>query len=259
MDFLFTTSADGTRLRLGRLGAGSRDMLIVHGLAEHADRYNHVAQFFADHDYRVTIVELRGHGHSGGRRGHVNRWADYRADLKAAAAMCKPDYVLMAHSMGGLVTMDSLIDGLAPTKVLLSNPLLGVKVRAPRIKIAAAGMLSKLWPTLSLANELDSKGLSRDQAVVDAYNADPLVYSTLTPRWYTEMRAALDRVRAATFTTKIALFCSDTDPITNAATAKEVVSRAGGPVTEYPGMLHEILNEIGKEQVMADMLAFLKA
>jgi alpha-beta hydrolase superfamily lysophospholipase len=259
MDFLFTTSADGTRLRLGRVGAGSQDLLIVHGLAEHAERYSHVAKFFADQDYRVTIVELRGHGHSGGSRGHVFSWGDYRADLQAAAKMCKPDYQLLAHSMGGLVTMDSLREGLSPSKVVLSNPLLGVKVRAPRIKVAAAGLLSKVWPTLSLSNELDSKGLSRDQAIVDAYNNDPLVYNTLTPRWYTEMRAALERVRSATYTAKIGLFCSETDPITNATSAKELVVRAGGQVTEYPGMLHEILNEIGKEQVMADMLAFLKA
>ena len=268
MDFTFCTAPDGTRLRVahqapspGANGPGTgRELLIVHGLAEHAGRYRHVIQAAADQGWSVRVVELRGHGHSGGRRGFVSRWSDYTGDVRAAAALCPAPPAILAHSMGGLVVMEALRDGSLPAstpRVALSNPLLGVKVRAPRIKIAAAGLLSRLWPTLDLSNELDAAGLSRDKAVIDDYLKDELVYNTLTPRWYTEMRAALERVRAASFTTPLHLFFSDTDPITDGPAAKILVERNGGSATHYPGMLHEIMNEIGKEQVIADILAYL--
>lgn len=257
MDFLFTNSADGTRLRLGRVGTGSRDLLIVHGLAEHAERYAHVADAAAKAGWRVTVLELRGHGHSGGRRGHVVQWSDYVADVTAAAALLNPDYSILAHSMGGLVTLDSLRSGLRPARVALSNPLLGVRVAAPQIKIKAAGLLSRIWPTLPLGNELNNAWLSRDKAVCDAYSADPLVYSTITPRWYTEMLKALERVHSSRYNVPLALFYSDTDPITDAIVAKRLVEQNNGQTTGYPGMLHEIMNEIGKEQVISDILAWL--
>ena len=264
MDFTFCTSQDGTRLRVGQVTPATpsgRDLLIVPGLAEHAGRYLHVAEAAAARGWTVRIVELRGHGHSGGRRGFVTRWSDYTADVQAAAALCSAPPSVLAHSMGGLVVMEALRDGaldaVKTPRVALSNPLLGVKVRAPRIKIAAAGLLSKIWPTLNLGNELDAKGISRDAAVVEAYLKDELVYHTLTPRWYTEMRDALERVRAASFTTPLHLFYSETDPITDGPAAKLLVERNGGSATHYPGMLHEILNEIGKEQVIADVLGWL--
>lgn len=257
MDFLFTDSADGTRLRIGRLGTGKRDLLIVHGLAEHAGRYQHVAKAAADRGWRVNVLELRGHGHSGGRRGFVSSWGDYRADLRAAAALCETPPSIIAHSMGGLVTLDTVRDGLGAARVALSNPLLGVRVQAPKVKVAAGRFLSRYWPTLSLGNELDPGMLSRDKAVGEAYSKDPLVYNTITPRWFTEMEAAVQRVLAARFSTPIALFCSDTDPITDPVAAKGLASRNEWTIKDYPGMLHELFNEVGKEQVIQDVLDWL--
>lgn len=262
MEFLFTDSQDGTRLRIGRVnaqkpGSPEQDVLIVHGLAEHAGRYQHVAQALSLAGFRVSIVELRGHGQSGGRRGFVSRWSDYTADVRAAVALCPTQPVLVAHSMGGLVSLDAIREGVAVKKIALSNPLLGVAVKPPRLKVLAAGTLSRFWPTLALGNELSSDWLSRDKSVGAAYDKDPMVYKTLTPRWFTEMNGALERVHAARFSLPMALFYSLTDPITDARAAKALVERNGGMTKEYPGMLHEIFNEIGKEQVLADLCAWV--
>lgn len=260
METYFLDSADGTRLRAGRLGDGARDLLIVHGLAEHLDRYDHVARAFAGRGWRVTVLELRGHGHSGGRRGHVMDWAEYVADVRAAAESLRPGWSLFAHSMGGLVTLDAVREGLAPARYALSNPLLGVRVKAPKAKIAAGRLLSRVWPTLSLTNELDPAGLSRDLEVGRAYAADPLVYNTITPRWYTEMTRALERVGgmpAPTMPTKF--FLSDADPICDPVAAAALARRFGAGIQEYPGMRHELVNEIGKEQVIADLADWLES
>ncbi len=62
MQILSAASDDGTRLRLVRWGDGARDVLLVHGLGEHAGRYEHVARRLVEAGYRVTLLELRGHG-----------------------------------------------------------------------------------------------------------------------------------------------------------------------------------------------------
>lgn len=256
----FIDSADGTRLRLLRFGSSGRDLLVVHGLAEHAERYTHVAEAWVARGWRVTVLELRGHGHSGGKRGHVNRWQDYVDDVRAAAATLNPEFWMFAHSMGGLVTLESVRLGLTPRRVALSNPLLGVRVHAPVFKEAAARGLSYVWPSLSLTNELNPGMLSRDPAIGQAYATDPLVYDTITPRWYTEMRAAIQRVLAADYARPIRLHLSDTDPITDPPAARALAARVPGiDVREYPGMLHELVNEIGKEQVIADIADFLES
>jgi alpha-beta hydrolase superfamily lysophospholipase len=259
MENQFLDSADGTRLRTVRWGAGARDLLVVPGLAEHAGRYEALAESFAGRGWRVVLLELRGHGHSGGRRGHVDAWERYTEDVRAAAASLRTGWSMLAHSMGGLVALEAVRTGLTPARLALTNPLLGVRVPAPRIKIAAAGLLSRLWPTLPLGNELKSAWLSRDAAVGRAYDADPLVYGTITPRWYSEMLAAQQRVLAASYTLPLAFFLAPDDPITDTAGAKRFAERLGAPVREYPGMLHEPFNEIGKEQVLADVAAFLEA
>lgn len=256
----FIDSADGTRLRVVRHGTGGRELLIVHGLAEHAERYAHVAGALVARGWRVSILELRGHGHSGGKRGHVGSWQDYVNDVNAAAATLGPDFSMLAHSMGGLVTLESLRLGLTPRRVALSNPLLGVRVHAPALKEAAARGLSRIWPTLSLTNELNPGMLSRDPAVGAAYASDTLVYNTITPRWYTEMRAAIERVIAADYRIPVRFHLSDTDPITDPPVSRALAARVPSmDVREYPGMLHELVNEIGKEQVIADIADYLES
>ena len=256
----FTDSADGTRLHAVVFGEGERDLLVLHGLAEHTGRYAHVAAAAAARGWRVTVVELRGHGHSGGRRGHVDRWSQYDEDLVAFAKELRPGWRLLAHSMGGLVALDALQGELgrpplAPTRVALSNPLLGVAVKAPKLKVAAGRLLSKLWPTVSLTNEVDPGGLSRDPAVGRAYAEDKLVFNTITPRWFTEMEAAQARAMAVgAFPVPVSFFLSDKDPIVDHTKAKALAERLGAPLHMYPGMLHEIVNEVGKEQVIADIL-----
>lgn len=256
----FLDSADGTRLSAARWGDGARDVLVVHGLAEHAQRYAHVATAWAARGWTVTVLELRGHGHSGGRRGHVLRWQEYVEDVRAAAAQLRPGWCLFAHSMGGLVTLDALRQGLAPRRYAVSNPLVGVRVKAPAVKIAAGKALSRIWPTLALTNEIDPAGLSRDASIGLAYAKDPLVYNTITPRWYTEMEAARARVAAmSALPMPSRFFLSDSDPICDPVAAEALAQRMGVPVTAYPGMRHEIVNEIGKEQVISDLADFLEA
>lgn len=248
----FVDSADGTKVHVVATGAGERDVLVLHGLAEHAARYAHVAEAWAARGARVTVMELRGHGQSGGRRSHVDRWSEYVADVNAVAQTLRPGWVMFAHSMGGLVALDAVHSGLRPAKLALSNPLLGVRMKVPAWKTTAGRVLSRLLPSMALANELDPAGLSRDPAVGQAYANDPDVYKKVTARWYTEMTAAQARVLAVSaWPVPMHLFLGESDPITDPPAARAFASKSGAAVHGWDDMRHEIVNEIDKEQVIA--------
>lgn len=253
----FVTSADGTRLRLAHWGEGPKHLLVVHGLAEHAERYDHVGNAFAAAGFTMTLVELRGHGHSGGKRGHVDRWTDYIADVQAAAATLPAGWALFGHSMGGLVTLDALRESVHPSRVGISNALVGVRVKLPAWKASAGRLLSSLLPSLPMKNEIPPEHLSRDPEVGKAYLADPLVFDTATPRWYTEMLAAMERVNHhPQYPKPLAFFVGDDDQITDPVQNQALAKKHDAQLTVYPGFRHELVNEIGKEQVIGDMVRF---
>lgn len=266
MQVLHTTSADGTKLRLGRWGQPGRNILLVHGLAEHLGRYQHVGEALGNAGWQVTAVELRGHGESEGRRGHVDAWMQYIEDFQAAAAAAGADgnpLVVVAHSMGGLVSLDALRTPVHPPvqAVALSNPLIEAAVTVPKWKLSLSGVLSKLLPRLALGNELNTHDLSRSPEIVQAYEQDTLVYSTVTPRWFTEHRGAIARIKAHAprYTVPLRMMVGTEDRICNHEAALTFARQWGGAQTPavYDGWYHELFNEPERETLLAELVAWL--
>ncbi len=260
------TSRDGTRLNAVVWAPErhlERTLVITHGLAEHMGRYEHVAEAFVEAGWRVIGLELRGHGDSDGKRGHVDAWSRYVEDLQAAIAFADGPVWILGHSMGGLIVLDLLCSGEQPKVkgVVLTNPLLGVLVEAPGWKLALAGVLSVILPGVGLDNEVDPTHISRDEAVVKAYVADEKVFRTITPRWYTQMREAMARVHegASSCTTPLLMVTSDQDKMCSPDASHELVERYGenGEEKVYEGLYHEVLNEPEKDQVLEDIIAWL--
>jgi len=260
-------SADGTRLHLVQWSPDREpraEVLLVHGLAEHVGRYGHVAAALTGAGYHVTFVELRGHGSSEGKRGHVGRWGEYVDDLAAALAFIRKPVLLVAHSMGGLVALDGLRGFLNQhvQALVISNPLTGVAVEPPRVLTMVKGLLSRVAPSVSVKNPLDPRTISRDAEVVRAYEADPLVFDTLTPRWATEMEAAIARVHghAARYDLPVLALLGTGDQICDHQATRRLVEGWGhwDHTTQlYDGLYHEVFNEPEKEQVLSDLVSWL--
>ena len=261
-----TQSRDGTTLYVETFHSKEAEkahILLVHGANEHIGRYSHVIDALNASGYTVTGVDLRGHGRSYGKRGHVMSWGDYRDDLSAGAKVAGSPVFVLAHSMGGLVAADTLIDPQFEVRgLVLSNPLFGLAFTPPVIKATAAKIISKIIPALSMGNEVVVEHLSRDEAVQNAYRTDPLITSSLTPRWFTEMLGAISRLErdGGKITCPTLLLQGTGDKVTSVEATSAIVDKFGSKdktTKSYDGLYHEILNEPERELVIADMIAWL--
>ena len=139
----------------------------------------------------------------------------------------------------------------------LSNPLLGLFQKPSAIKVKAGRILSKLLPSFSLPNELNVAHLSRSSEVVEAYQNDPQVFSTITARWGSEMLRTIDEVNnaAASLTTPLLMNIGTGDQICSPDAGQAFASKYGGECTlkVYDKLYHELMNEPEKETVMQDI------
>ncbi len=264
-------SADGTELFVQNwLPAETpvATLAIVHGLGEYSDRYRHVAQFFVEKQFAVYALDLRGHGRSGGQRGHIDRFGQYLEDVSALLAYARKTTptektFLLGHSMGGAIVLafalenPSAVDG-----VIASGPGLRTRMKVPGWKVTLGKVMSNVMPKMSIPNGIDPAGLNHDTANVQAYIADPLVHDKVSARWYTEFTAAGERILADApklAVPVLAMHGAD-DPIVDPSGTRDFVANAGiadKKFIEYPGFFHEILNEPEKEKVLNDIWEWL--
>jgi alpha-beta hydrolase superfamily lysophospholipase len=250
-------AADGLRLSWwwahAREGSPVATVLLHHGFAEHSGRHGHVVSALAEAGVDVVLYDARGHGASGGRRGHVDRFADYVADLRQMIAYvtteAKQPPFLVAHSQGGLVATYAALDApLAVRGVILTNPALAASVDVPAWKIGAAKLLSRLLPTVALPIGIPPEHISRDSASVDDYRDDPLIFSDGTTRWGAEFLAAQERVLAGhpRFDVPLLVLIGSGDRVVNPSVSGRfypTVQASELNVEVFEGYYHELFNE----------------
>jgi alpha-beta hydrolase superfamily lysophospholipase len=248
------TAEDGTRLNLHEWRAADPRLTValVHGYAEHAGRYAHVAQALNAHGISVVAVDLRGHGRSQGARGHVEAFTDYHQDLDVLLAKAeegRPLFIL-AHSMGALVSTHYLLSGKGQKVqgVVLTSPYLGLALEVSGVKKGAAVVMSRLLPKVSLPSGLVGKDLTRDPEMVRLHDADSLNFGTANARWFTESTQAMELVhaRASQLAKPLLLLYGGADRVASADATDRFAAKltvADREVERLPGFFHEILNE----------------
>jgi alpha-beta hydrolase superfamily lysophospholipase len=266
-------SGDGTRLLWRRRRPDSdprATLLFVHGLAEHSGRYLHVLERFSAAGYDCWALDYRCHGESPGLRVHVERFDEFVEDVAAAHRMVREavpqgPLVLVGHSQGGLlvlryvVTHPEGVDG-----IIISSPFLGMHPdsKPPAALQMVANIISTFSSRLMFSKVADPSFLSRTPGVAEAYVADPLVSSTVSARWFTEViRAQLDtRERAGKLAVPALIMQSGDDRLVDPAVTRAYAAGAPAELVEYvewPGLYHEMFNEPEREQVFERMEAWL--
>ena len=242
-------------------------LLVAHGLGEHRGRYQHVADRFTALGLRVAIPDHRGHGRSGGPRCDTRDVSEFTADLETLRQRTlvegAPTY-LLGHSMGGLIALDYALDHQADLAALmLSGPLVLPGQDQPPWLVAIAKVLGKVVPTLGTL-ALDPKSVSRDPAVVAAYETDPLnfhgkVKAGTGAALLTRLQTFPSRLPSLTL--PLLVMHGEKDKLTNPEGSKLVNKLAGSPdktLTIYPGLFHEIFNEPEQDQVLTDLTTWLE-
>ena len=140
-------------------------LLFVHGMLHGAWCWDvHFLDYFAEHGFAAHAVNLRGHGHSAGRKKlRWTRIADYVDDVATAVRQLPSPPILIGHSMGGFVIQKYLEDHDLPGAVLLSSPppvgLLGTALRIARRR---PFVFARVNVTLSLQSVIASPQLARE-------------------------------------------------------------------------------------------------
>jgi alpha-beta hydrolase superfamily lysophospholipase len=248
--------------------AAKGTLQIVHGLGEHSGRYRNYVDYFVPKGYALYAADMRGHGRSGGPRGHTPDYDTLLDDIAAFLAHVRDEQierkiVLLGHSLGGNLALNyALRRPEGPAAVIVTGPWLQLPKAPPAPLVALARVMGRVAPAFALANGLDVAGISRDPAVVVAYTQDPLVHDRISTRMY------LDCAAAATWALKHAgslalpalLLHGGDDRLTSPNGTRLFWHTANNPQVEhreYAGMYHEIHNDVGKEAVFKDIADWL--
>jgi alpha-beta hydrolase superfamily lysophospholipase len=248
-------------------------VVLVHGLGEHAARYDHVARALNAAGWSVLAHDQRGHGRSGGPRGTLPRGdcllEDLAQVLDRAPATGGPR-VLLGHSMGGAVAARFVAEALAAQPAAWSRPVDGLVLSSPALqtRLSAWQRLQlavgeRLLPDLAQRNGIDSHQLSHDEAVVQAYDADPLVHDRISARLARFIIDAGPAVRAAAprWAVPTLLMWGGADTIVPPAGSRAFAAAAPARVLtsfEFDGMRHEIFNETERAGVLMRLLQWLR-
>ncbi|MDT7531002.1 lysophospholipase [Sphingopyxis sp. SE2] len=242
-------------------------VLLAHGYAEHAGRYEHVAKRLNDAGYAVYAVDHWGHGRSDGEGGYVPRFSaflDGMAELLTLVEINHGDTprLLLGHSMGGLIAALFLVERQqAFAAAALSGPAILPAEPPSRVTVWLSRFLSRFFPRLGVLS-LDANGVSRDPAVVEAYRADPLVYEgKIGARLGKEFMDAMAVAQADAPKIRLPILIQhgEADRLTAPAGSRYLfanVASTDKALKIYPGLFHEIYNEPERDAVLGDLVGW---
>lgn len=264
------TAKDGLSLfsRIWATPDSKAVIALIHGFGEHSGRYTHVADFFNKNGYAVFALDNRGHGQSGGKRGHAPTYDSYMDDIEvflnyvATQSAGKPVF-LYGHSMGGNLALNYLIRRQPALKgVIATGPWVQLAFEPKPILVTIGKLMRSIFPSFSQDSGLNQTHISKDAAVVEAYKNDPLVHGKITAS------ASLSLLEAGEFLNNYAgempistlIMHGDEDLLTSQPASEAFAKRVSGPVTykKWEGMYHEIHNEPQQLEVFNYTLGWLE-
>ena len=265
-------SADGTRLayRGWPIAGGPIALAAIHGLGEHAGRYERFARGMAQHGMGTYALDLRGHGNSPGPRGHVDSWSKWTDDVAAFVRHIESiekatEVVPVGHSFGGVALLSTVLAGKLPNtkRFVVSSPALKLKVKVAGWKLTFGPIAAKIVPRLALANEVDPKTVSRIPEVVDAYRTDPLVHNKISSRLYAEWVAACGQIfqHAAEIKIPFLILAGTDDRLIDPEGSRELhrLTPSVSRLRLLEGRYHEPFNDLDNEEVFAVIADWLSA
>lgn len=243
-------------------------VVMCHGVNSHGGQYAWPASQFALAGFVPFALDLRGRGRSDGARYAIDDVSEYVADVLAAVRTAKSRHpglrvFLLGHSAGGVVSTTFALDH-APEIAGLVCESFAFKVPAPDAVLAVIKGIARIAPRLPVL-KLHNEDFSRDPIAVRILNADPLTAGEIQPaRTVAALVRANERLRREfpRITLPLLILHGTADKATMASGSRFFHETAGSndkTLKLYEGHFHDLLNDVGKETVLADIRAWIEA
>lgn len=243
-------------------------VVIVHGFNSHSGHYLWVGEQLASQGLAVYALDLRGRGHSDGERFFVERADDYLSDIDTLVGIAKTEQpglpvFLLGHSAGGVLSCVYTLDHQDKLVGLICESF-AHELPAPDFALAVLKGLSHVAPHARVLR-LDNQHFSREPAVVEALNHDPLIADEVQPtQTIAAMVRADDRLKQgfAQITLPLLILHGTLDKVTKPSGSQHFYEQAGSAdktLKLYEGHYHDLLNDTDRELVMADIQQWIDA
>tara|TARA_X000001036_G_scaffold14981_2_gene12652 strand:+ start:1011 stop:1850 length:840 start_codon:yes stop_codon:yes gene_type:complete len=241
---------------------------IIHGLGEHSNRYDDFAEYFCKKGFGVYSIDLRGHGKSEGKRGHINNFKKLIDDSEEMFINIRKEnlnvpMVMFGHSLGGCIALNYLCENQSKEidLAIISSPWLRTVLEPPKFILYIQKILVGLFPSLTLNNRLDPYDLSKDTDIVKKYIEEPLVHNKISLKMFSEVNKAIDKIEneSEKINIPVLLVHGKKDNIISYKGTEKVSKKINNSkLTLYEGLYHEPHNDLEKNEILADYTSFIK-
>ena len=243
-------------------------IVICHGVNSHGGQYFRAAENFAERGFPVTALDLRGRGKSDGERFYVESVGDYVSDLSQTIEQARARHpelplFLLGHSAGGVTAASYALDYQDRIDGLICESF-AFRVFAPEIALAALKGASHIAPHLHVL-KLKMEDFSRDPDWVAHLLADPLTKDEVQPvQTVAALTRAGDRLERefGRITLPVLILHGTSDKVTRPDGSQTFFDNAGSTDKQlilYDGYAHDLLNDVGQERVMEDIIGWIEA
>ena len=251
-------------------GAPGGVIAMIHGLGEHAGRYEHVARYFTARGYAFVCPDLRGHGKTAGKRGYAPSYDTMLADIDLVLGWTAKRHpglptCLYGHSMGGNLVLMRLFRGNLPAPIacaVAGSPWLSLHAPPGAATVAVARIASRLMPTFTAKNDLKVDDLTRSEAVRAATREDPDYHRYIGARLFEEVTVAgktlLDGKRPEA-PVPLFVMVGTNDLVVSHEAVLAFIDQCGGTCESkvWEDFYHELHNEPESEEVLGVVADFL--
>jgi acylglycerol lipase len=249
-------------------GPPKASLVLCHGVNSHGGQYVRAAEAFAARGFAVTALDLRGRGKSEGERFYIDSIDDYVSDLSQTVDLARSRHpelplYLLGHSAGGVTSVSYALDHQDRIDGLICESF-AFRVFAPNFALKLLEGASHIAPHVHVLR-LKMEDFSRDRAWVATLNADPLTHDEVQP---VQTVAAFARAgerferEFGRITVPVLILHGTADKATRPDGSQQFYDAAGSAdktLKLYEGHYHDLLNDLGREQVMDDIVGWIEA
>lgn len=262
------TAGDGTQL-VSYLwepeGQGVKAcVVIVHGLGEHAMRFDEYAAFFASKGIAVFSMDLRGHGKSPGKRGHTAPRSRILEDVDFLCYHAEKTYpgipvFIYGHSMGGNIGLAHRLYGAyRPKGYVITSPWLILYKPIPPFKVALMKLLSKIKPDLCIKSNIESGNITSDEAEAAIHRADTAKHGFVSIQTGVDCENYAGEIlkRAGEDHERLLLMHGADDHICSIDASRKFMEKAGNGCMyrEWQNCRHELQHDVRRDAVKTVIL-----